>query len=146
MRSRCLKIMVLATVVGFTACAGSAYLPGEPGSPSSDISGRDVRSQWLIDHPEVDDDIRTAIEEGVFIAGMTVEQRDVVSNSDRRGTMGDGYWRSREVGIDVRYQWFVGGTREPFQDGLGRKVCELVYIQDRLREVRYCGRAPDPSE
>ncbi len=146
MRSRCLKIMVLATVVGFTACAGSAYLPGEPGSPSSDISGRDVRSQWLIDHPEVDDDIRTAIEEGVFIAGMTVEQRDVVSNSDRRGTMGDGYWRSREVGIDVRYQWFVGGTREPFQDGLGRPLPPPLPPQNRLREVRYCGLAPDPSE
>ena len=100
----------------------------------------------LLDHPDVDDEIRTAIDEGVFIAGMTVEQRDVVTNSDRRGTMGDGYWRSREVGIDVRYQWFVGGTREPFQDGLGRKVCELVYVRDRLREVRYCGLAPDSSE
>ena len=146
MRSPSLSVVVLLTVVGITACAGGAYLPGEPGSPSSDISGQDVRSQWLKDHPDVDDEIRTAIDEGVFIAGMTVEHRDVITNSDRRDSVGDGYWRSRETGIDVRYQWFVGGTREPFEDGLGRKVCELVYVQDRLREVRYCGLAPDPSK
>ena len=128
------------------ACAGNAYLPGTPGSPNSDISGQDARALWLADHPEVDDEIRSAIEQGVFVTGMTVAQRDVVTNPDRRGTAGDGFWRSREVGIDFRYQWFVGGTLMPFQDGLGRKVCELIYVQDRLREVRYCGLAADSTE
>lgn len=146
MRSQHLTILVLLAVVGSFACAGSAYLPGDPGSPNSDISGRDIRALWLTDHPDVDDEIRTAIDEGVFIAGMTVEHRDVITNSDRRGAMGDGYWRSNDIGIEVRYRWFVGGTREPFQDGLGRKVCELIYVQGRLREVRYCGLEPDSSE
>jgi len=146
MRSRCHSIILLIVGAGLTGCAGSAYLPGTPGSPNSDISGQDARALWLVDHPEVDDEIRSAIEQGVFVTGMTVEQRDVITNPDRRGTTGDGFWRSREVGIDVRYQWFVGGTLVPFQDGLGRKVCELIYMHDRLREVRYCGLAPDSTE
>jgi hypothetical protein len=146
MRSRYPSIVILLAIAGVMACAGSAYLPGTPGSPNSDISGQDVRTQWLNDHPEVDEEVRTAIEQGVFVAGMNVEQRDLVTNPDRRGTTGDGFWRSREEGIEVRYQWFVGGTRIPFQDGLGRKVCELIYIQGRLREVRYCGLATESPE
>lgn len=143
MRCRCLSIVALFAVAGSAACVGNAYLPGTPGSPNSDISGQDVRSQWLTDHPDIDDDLRSAIQEGMFIPGMTVEHRDVITNPDRRDSVGDGYWRSSEVGIDVRYQWFVGGTREPFQDGLGHKVCELIYSQGLLREVRYCGQVPD---
>jgi len=122
-----------------SACAGSAYLPGEPGSASSDISGSDVRADWLAEHPEVDDEIRAAIESGVFAAGMTVAQRDVVSNPDRRGSTGDGYWRSRQLGDEVRYQWFVGGERQPFKDGTGQLVCELIYVGGTLEEIRYCG-------
>ena len=145
MRSRYLylSVMLLLAAAGVSGCAGSAYLPGTAGSPNSDISGQDIRSQWLTEHPDVDDEIRTAIDEGVFVEGMTVEQRDVITNSDRRNRTGDGFWRSREEGIEVRFQWFVGGTREPFVDGVGRKVCELIYVQGQLREVRYCGLATD---
>jgi len=146
MRIRCQSIVLLLATVGVMACAGSAYLPGTSGSPNSDISGQDTRTQWLIEHPDVDEEIGAAIEQGVFVAGMTVEQRDVVTNSDRRGTTGDGFWRSRDVGLDVRYRWVVGGTMLPFEDGLGRKVCELVYVQGQLREVRYCGLATDSPE
>lgn len=146
MRSRYPSIVVLLAGAGLLACAGNAYLPGTPGSPNSDISGQEVRTQYLNDHPEIDEEIRAAIDEGVFVAGMNLEQRDVVTNPDRRGTMGDGFWRSRDEGFDVRYQWFVGGTRTPFKDGLGRKVCELIFVQGRLREVRYCGLATDSPE
>jgi hypothetical protein len=146
MRIRGQSIVFLLATAGLMACAGSAYMPGTPGSPNSDISGQDTRTQWLTEHPDVDEEIRVAIEQGVFVAGMTVEQRDVVSNPDRRGTTGDGFWRSRDEGLDVRYRWFVGGTMLPFEDGLGRKVCELVYMQGKLREVRYCGLATDSPE
>lgn len=135
MRIRC----ILAVSLLLAGCAGSAYLPGEPGSASSDISGSDLRTSWLAEHPEVDDEIRAAIEAGVFVPGMTVEQRDVVSNPDRRGSTGDGYWRSRQLGDEVRYQWFVGGERQPFKDGAGQFVCELIYVEGSLREVRFCG-------
>lgn len=145
MRSRRLSIFSLCVGIALTACVGSAYLPGDPGSPNSDISGNDFRTLWLTEHPDVSEDIRAAIEQGVFVAGMTIEERDVVTNSDRRGTTGDGYWRSIQTGIDVRYQWFVGGTREPFKDGLDRKVCELIFQQNVLSEVRYCGLPPDAS-
>ena len=134
MRTGMLSILIF----GITACAGSAYLPGEPGSANSDISGRDVRDAWLAEHPDIDEDIRTAIETGVFIPGMTLETRDLITNPDRRGSVGDGYWRSRELGDEVRYQWFVGGEREPFKDGSGALVCELIYVEQLLREVRYC--------
>ncbi|MEJ2482938.1 MAG: hypothetical protein P8049_07435 [Gemmatimonadota bacterium] len=126
-------------VLFFVACAGSAYLPGEPGSASSDISGRDVRDAWLAEHPEIDDDTRIAVESGVFIPGMTVETRDLITNSDRRDSTGNGYWRSRKVGDEVRYQWFVGGERAPFKDGSGDLVCELTFVAQSLREVKYCG-------
>jgi hypothetical protein len=127
--------LVLVSIAG---CAGSAYLPGEPGSASSDVSGRDVRDAWLAEHPETDEDTRVAIQSGVFLPGMTLETRDLITNSDRRGAQGDGYWRSRELGDEVRYQWFVGGEREPFKDGSGALVCELIYVDQLLREVRYC--------
>ena len=35
------------------ACAGSAYLPGDPGGAKSDVSGLDVREAWVAAHPEV---------------------------------------------------------------------------------------------
>lgn len=132
-------LLVLSLLL--TACAGSAYLPGDPGSASSDISGKDVRASWLAEHPEVNDEIRTAIESGVFVPGMTIQERDVVSNPDRRGSTGDGYWRSRELGDEVRYQWFVGGERQPFKDGAGQMVCELIFVAGILEEIRYCGTA-----
>ena len=75
---RILGTTVLSLIFG--ACAGRAYLPGEPGSASSDISGS-----------------------------------------------------------EVRYQWFVGGERQPFKDGAGQLVCELIYVDGSLREIRFCG-------
>ena len=121
------------------ACAGGAYLPGEPGSANSDISASDFRSAWLAEHPDVSEEIRAAIEAGVFVPGMTIPERDVVSNPDRRGSTGDGYWRSRQLGDEIRYQWYVGGERQPFKDGSGQLVCELIFADGELREIRYCG-------
>ena len=130
---------ILALPILLAACAGSAYLPGEPGSANSDISGSDVRAAWLAEHPEVDDETRAAISSGVFKPGMTLEQRDIVTNSDRRGSTGDGYWRSRQFGDEVRYQWFIGGERQPFKDGNGQLVCELIYVDETLSDIRFCG-------
>jgi hypothetical protein len=143
MDMRIFRFAVIAAYVSSTACAGSAYLPGEPGSPSSDISGADTREAWLAQHPEVGAETREAIHSGVFIPGMTIEERDVVTNSDRRSSTGDGYWRSRDLGDETRYQWFVGGERQPFKDGRDQLVCELIYVGDDLREVRYCGASTE---
>lgn len=137
----------LATValllVPIGACAGGVYLPGDPGAPDSDLSGLDVREEWLSDHPETPDDVATAIREGVFVEGMTVEHRDVITNTDRRGTTGNGYWRSRDLDGETRYQWYVAQQREPFDDGRGRAVCELVFQEGALQEVRYCQGVED---
>lgn len=132
--TRCLPILLL--VAG--ACAGNAYLPSKPGGAANDLSGPPDREVWLAENPDTPEDIAAAIQEGVFIAGMTIAHRDVITNPDRRGAMGNGYWRSRRLGDEVRYQWFVAERREPFDDGRGRAICELVYSQDHLREVRYC--------
>ena len=139
MRSLALVSALIAFTVGAAGCgAGQAYMPGEPGGAKSDISGADVRDAWIADNPETESAILEAIDAGVFIAGMTVEHRDVITNTDRRSTFGDGFWRSRETGAEIRYQWFVGGERMPFVDGQGRNVCELIFVEGILREVRYC--------
>ena len=139
MRPLALVTALLGLSAGVFGCgAGQAYMPGQPGGAKSDISGADVRTAWLAENPETDAAIREAIEQGVFVAGMTLEHRDVISNTDRRSTFGDGYWRSRETGDEVRYNWFVGGERMPFVDGQGRNVCELIFVDGVLREVRYC--------
>jgi hypothetical protein len=127
--------LLLVLAVG---CAGNAYLPSKPGGAANDLSGPPDRSAWLAEHPETPEDVASAIHEGVFIEGMTIEHRNVITNPDRRNTMGNGYWRSRNLGEEIRYQWFVGDLREPFDDGRGRAICELVYTQDILRDVRYC--------
>lgn len=139
-----MRILALTTVLSCLAAAtagcsaGQAYLPGSPGGAKSDVSGVDVRDGWLAENPETDPAVREAVAEGVFVAGMTLEHRDVISNADRRSTFGNGYWRSRETGDEVRYQWFVGGERMPFVDGRGRNVCELIFVAGILRDVRYC--------
>jgi hypothetical protein len=139
MRTLAVVSALFALTLGVAGCgAGKAYMPGQPGGAKSDVSGADVRATWLAENPETDEAIREAIEEGVFVAGMTVEHRDVISNPDRRSTYGDGFWRSRETGDEVRYQWFVGGERMPFVDGRSRNVCELIFVDGILREVRYC--------
>ncbi len=120
------------------ACAGRAYLPGDPGGAKSDISGPDARATWVADHPDEDPDILQAVTDGVFTPGMTIEHRDVITNPKRKGSTGNGFWRSRTTGDETRYQWFVSGQREPFVDGLGRNVCELVYVGNNLTDVRYC--------
>ncbi|MFW6089327.1 MAG: hypothetical protein ACODAB_06210 [Gemmatimonadota bacterium] len=137
------RIAAALLVATAAACAGNVYLPNEPGGARSDISGVADREAWLAAHPEADDEVREAIREGVFIEGMTLEHRNVVTNSDRRGARGNGYWRHRDLGDEVRYQWFVSAQREPFDDGRGRAVCELVYVDDVLHEIRYCSGVED---
>lgn len=136
---------LLVAVIGLcvSSCAGNAYLPGDPGGAKSDISGPDVREAWLAAHPEVGTEIADAIREGVFVAGMTLEQRDVVTNPKRKGSTGNGFWRSRETGDEIRYQWFVSSQREPFIDGRARAVCELVFVGTVLKDVRYCSPAAE---
>ena len=110
----------------------------------ADLSGADVREEWTADHPHEDAEIRQAILEGVFVPGMSIEHRDVLSNPNRKDSVGNGYWRTRTTGEETRYQWFVGGQWEPFIDGRGRPVCELVFSSDRLAKIRYCGAAETP--
>jgi hypothetical protein len=136
---------LVATLVLFAAsgcAAGNAYHPLKPGGAGSDLSGLPDRQVWLLDNPDTSESIREAIIEGVFVVGMTVEHRDVVSNSDRRGTTGNGYWRSRELDDQVRYEWFVASEKQPFDDARARSICELVYVNSLLEDVRYCGNAP----
>lgn len=137
------RIAVALLLFAAGACAGNVYLPNEPGGARSDVSGLADREAWLAEHPDVRDEIREAIAEAVFIEGMTLEHRDVITNPDRRNATGNGYWRQRDLGDQVRYQWFVSSEREPFDDGRGRAVCELIYVNDVLSEVRYCSGVED---
>jgi hypothetical protein len=139
-----LVVATVALTLSTTACAGHAYLPGDPGGAKSDISGPDVREAWVAAHPDTNPEIAEAIGEGVFIPGMTLEHRDVITNPKRKGATGNGFWRSRTTGNETRYQWFVSSQREPFQDGRDRAVCELVFVGDSLVDVRYC--SPGASE
>jgi len=143
---RQLRQVFVAAVLSMTvmACAGNAYLPGDPGGAKSDISGQDVRDEWIAANPDVAPDIVDAIRDGVFVPGMTIEHRDVVTNPKRKGSTGNGFWRSRTTGNETRYQWFVSSQREPFVDGHSRSVCELVFVGDDLADVRYC-RASDAA-
>jgi hypothetical protein len=123
------------------ACAGHAYLPGEAGGARSDLSGHDVRELWVQEHPDEAEEIRAAILEGVFVPGMTLEHRDVITNPKRKGSTGNGFWRLRTTGDETRYQWFVASQWEPFIDGRDRLICELVYVGPTLTDVRYCSAA-----
>lgn len=137
------RITAALLLVAAGACAGNVYLPNEPGGARSDVSGMADREAWLAEHPDVNDEIREAIEAGVFVEGMTLEHRDVITNPDRRDATGNGYWRHRDLGDEMRYQWFVSSQREPFDDGRGRAVCELVYVDELLSDVRYCSGVED---
>ena len=138
------QFVALSAVLISGACAaGNVYLPGDPGGAKSDISGQPDRDLWLLNNEDAPEDIRDAIAEGILIPGMTIEHRDVVTNRDRRSTTGYGYWRSRELDGQVRYQWFVADLREPFDDGRGRAICELVYVDEILSEIRFCENQPD---
>ncbi len=134
-----LRFLLLLAVAAIPGCAGHAYLPGDPGGAKSDLSGQDVRDLWVSEHEDTPEDIRVAILEGVFVPGMTVEHRDVISNPKRKGATGNGFWRIRTTGDETRYQWFVSSQWEPFIDGRRRAICELVYVGPSLTEVRYCG-------
>ena len=136
-------IAMFAVLVSGACAAGNVYLPGDPGGAKSDISGQPDRDLWLLDNEDAPDDIRAAIEEGILIPGMTTEHRDVVTNSDRRSTTGYGYWRSRDLVSEIRYQWYVADLREPFNDNRGRAICELVFVDETLSDIRYCDNQPD---
>jgi len=140
------QVVVAVLSITVMACAGKAYLPGDPGGAKSDISGLDVREAWVAAHPEVAPEISDAILEGVFVPGMTLEQRDVVTNPKRKGATGNGFWRSRTTGNETRYQWFVSSQREPFVDGSSRSVCELVFVGDDLTDIRYCTPSAEEGE
>lgn len=131
-------IVVALLTASLTACAARAYLPGDPGGAKSDLSGLDAREDWLLAHPEVSPEMADAIREGVFLPGMTLEYRDVITNPQRKGATGNGFWRSRTTGDETRYQWFVSSQREPFIDGRGRSVCELVFVGSNMTDIRYC--------
>lgn len=118
-------------------------MPNEPGGARSDISGVPAREAWIEEHPEADSAIVSAIREAIFVPGMTIEHRDVISNPVRKGATGNAYWRSRVTGDETRYQWFLAGQWEPFVDGRGRLVCELVFVRDILTRVRFCGPASE---
>ncbi len=139
-------IAFLAVLVcTLSACAGSVYMPGKPGGGGSDVSGPDVRESWLAANPDTPEPIASAIREGIFVAGMTVDHRDVVTNPRREGTTANGFWRSRTTGDQVRYRWYVANEQMPFTDGQARLVCELVFAEGLLQDVRYCsgsGAAP----
>jgi hypothetical protein len=139
-------IVAVLLTASLTACATRAYLPGDPGGAKSDISGLDVREAWLEAHPEVTPGVAGAIREGVFLPGMTMEHRDIITNPKRKGSTGTGFWRSRSTGDETRYQWFVASQREPFMDGRGRAVCELVFLGDNLTDVRYCTDSAEGSQ
>ncbi|MBT8479464.1 MAG: hypothetical protein KJO06_11140, partial [Gemmatimonadetes bacterium] len=132
------RIAASLLCIAVTACAGNAYLPGEAGGARSDVSGLVEREAWIAAHPETPPDISDAIREAVYVPGMTLEHRDVITNPKRKGSTGNGFWRSRTTGDETRYQWFVSSQREPFVDGRSRLVCELVYAAGILTDVRYC--------
>ncbi len=131
-------VLPAVLAASLSSCAGRAYLPGQPGGARSDISGADVREAWVAAHPELEEEQHEAILEGVFITGMNLEQRDVITNPRRKGITGNGYWRSSDMGDEIRYRWYVANEREPFRDGRGRLVCELVFVDSQLNEVAYC--------
>ena len=132
--------------IGSFGCAGHTYLPSDAGGAKSDVSGLDVREAWIVAHPEVAPEITAGIQEGVFVPGMTIEHRDIITNPKRKGSTGNGFWRSRTTGDETRYQWFVASQREPFVDGSGRTVCELVFVGNILTDVRYCSSAADGDD
>jgi hypothetical protein len=140
-----MSVAVVLSLVG-SACAGHVYLPNEAGGAKSDISGADVREAWLVAHPDVSPEIADAIRDAVFMSGMSLEHRDVITNPERKGSAGNGFWRSRMTGDETHYQWFVSGQREPFVDGRVRAVCELVFVGDRLTNVRYCTSSAEGTD
>lgn len=138
--------LMLVLSVATTACAGNAYLPGEPGHSTSDLSGQGVRQEWVDSHPDTDPEIKDAILKGVFVPGMTLDEVKVVSNPDREARTGDGFWRHYKQTGEMRYQWFVAEQHQPFNDGAGNQVCELVFVSGRLDRIRYCaGEVAQPS-
>jgi hypothetical protein len=143
-----LRTPVLAAIlsIAVTACSGHAYLPGDAGGARSDVSGLDVREAWITAHPETPAEISAAIRDAVFVPGMTLEHRDVITNPKRKGSTGNGFWRSRTTGDETRYQWFVASQREPFVDGRSRTVCELVFSGELLTDVRYCSPASENTD
>jgi len=134
--------VLLALTFIFASCTpngpGQAFLPNQPGGPASDVSGQRFREAWAAEHEEVDPNIRAAIIAGVLVPGMTVEQVQVVSNPRREAREGNAFWRRFGAVDEVRYRWFVGGVREPFDDLEGRRVCQLIVKDDIVREIRYC--------
>ncbi len=141
MRGFCLGIVMVST-----ACTGNAYFPGQPGSLNTDLSGVIEREEWVQMNPGIDDEVRAALLEGVFVEGMSSEAIDALSNPNRAGLGGNAYWRFFGDDSEVRAQWYIASQRQPFVDARGRSVCELVLAADTIRQVRYCDPAPAAGE
>ncbi len=60
---------------------------------NTDLSGVIEREEWVQMHPEIDDRVKAAVLEGVFVEGMSSEAISAVSNPSRGGVGGDAYWR-----------------------------------------------------
>ncbi|MEN8144363.1 MAG: hypothetical protein ABFS14_05370 [Gemmatimonadota bacterium] len=136
----------LGIALASTACTGNAYLPGQPGSLNTDLSGIPEREEWVQMHPQIDDEVKAAVLEGIFVEGMSTQAIEAVSNPRRTGVGGDAYWRSFGDDSEVRLQWYIASRRQPFIDARGRSVCELVVSADTLRQVRYCDPAAADAE
>ncbi len=133
------RLIALAAAAVVVGCpAGSVYLPNQPGGPNSDLSGNDVRQKWVEEHPDVDQPMKDAVLEGVFVDGMPYEYVEVITNPSRRATTGNGYWRRFPTGDEIRLRWYLAGTRYPFYDGRKRPVCELTLVADTVTRVTYC--------
>lgn len=148
--------MSLAVLLAAAGCASGASvrLPNDPGGSLQDITGTAERQAWVADHPEEPEALREAVLEGVFAPGMQMRHVAALTNPEREGVTGGGFWRRFPASEEVRLRWYVGGERRPFHDGRGRRVCELLFVGDTLRGVRYCpeetgtgdgGERVDPS-
>jgi len=133
------RLAPVALLLVLSACGTRAFSPGQPGSSLVDVSSEVSRIAWIEARPDVADDIREAVLEGVFVPGMTPEHVRVITNPERAGVAGRAYWRHFVRAEELRYRWYVSGERVPFMDGKQRGVCELVFRADRLLDVRYCG-------
>ena len=148
------RLIPYVPLVLLAACVqNTVRLPNQPGGPNSDLSGVSVRQEWVDAHPDIEPALKDAILQGVFIDGMTMEVVNLISNPARRATLGNAYWRRFPTGNELRLRWYVQNDRLPFKDGLGRRVCELVLVDEAIIRVVYCeqpgadeGVAPDTAK
>jgi len=141
-----MRLYLIALLIFVTGCAGAAYLPGQPGGGSSDISGPDAREAWVAQHPEAPDSISQGVSGAYFVPGMTEDEINVITNPERLGTTSNGFWRRYESGNELRLHWFVSNQRLPFRDGRDQLVCELLLVDGVVEQVRNCPPAAEETD